>query len=128
LLIAGGLAVVRWALFPVIGGAELGLFGFAAVQVLHGFTFGATYLAQQAYLAEAVPESQAGSAQGLTVFVHGILMSVVMFLSGPLYDLTGGNGFGIMAFIALAGIGLGYWFARLHAAETAQPQSSGSGG
>jgi MFS transporter, PPP family, 3-phenylpropionic acid transporter len=128
LLIAGGLAVVRWALFPVIGGAELGLFGFAAVQVLHGFTFGATYLAQQAYLAEAVPESQAGSAQGLTVFVHGILMSVLMFLSGPLYDLTGGNGFGIMAFIALAGIGLGYWFARLHAAETAQPQSSGSGG
>jgi MFS transporter, PPP family, 3-phenylpropionic acid transporter len=128
LLIAGGLAVVRWTLFPVIGGAELGFFGFAAVQLLHGCTFGATYLAQQAYLAEAVPESQAGSAQGLTVFVHGLLMSVVMFLSGPLYDLTGGNGFGIMAFIALAGIGLGYWFARLHAAESAQPQSSGLGG
>jgi MFS transporter, PPP family, 3-phenylpropionic acid transporter len=128
LLIAGGLAVVRWTLFPVIGNAQLGFAGFAAAQVLHGCTFGATYLAQQAYLAEAVPEAQAGSAQGLTVFVHGLLMSVIMFLSGPLYDVLGGNGFAIMAFIALAGIGLGYWFARLHAAETAQPQSSGSGG
>jgi MFS transporter, PPP family, 3-phenylpropionic acid transporter len=128
LLIAGGLAVVRWTLFPVIGAAELGFAGFVTVQLLHGFTFGATYLAQQAYLAQAVPEAQAGSAQGLTVFIHGLLMSVTMFLSGPLYDALGGNGFAVMAFIALAGIGLGYWFARLHAAETAQPQSAGSGG
>jgi MFS transporter, PPP family, 3-phenylpropionic acid transporter len=128
LLIAGGFAVVRWSLFPVIGSAELGFPGFVVVQILHGFTFGATYLAQQAYLAEAVPEAQAGSAQGLTVFIHGLLMSIVMFLSGPLYDLTGGNGFGIMAFIALTGIGLGYWFAGLHKAERIQPQSAGSGG
>jgi MFS transporter, PPP family, 3-phenylpropionic acid transporter len=128
LLIAGGLAVVRWTIFPVIGVADLGFAGFVAVQLLHGFTFGATYLAQQAYLAEAVPESQAGSAQGLTVFVHGLLMSIVMFLSGPLYDLLGGNGFAIMAFIALAGIGLGYLFARLHAAENIQPHSVASGG
>lgn len=128
LLIAGGLAVVRWALFPLIGTAELGFPGFVIVQLLHGFTFGATYLAQQTYLAEAVPEAQAGSAQGLTVFIHGLLMSVIMFLSGPLYDLAGGNGFAAMAFIALAGIGLGYWFARLHALENAQPQRAGSGG
>jgi MFS transporter, PPP family, 3-phenylpropionic acid transporter len=128
LLIAGGLAVVRWTLFPVIGAADWGFWGFFAAQLLHGCTFGATYLAQQAYLAEAIPESQAGSAQGLTVFIHGLIMSAVMFLSGPLYDLTGGNGFAVMAFVALGGIGLGYWFARLHAAEIAQPQSPGSGG
>jgi hypothetical protein len=51
------------------------------------------------------------------VFVHGVLMAAVMFASGPLYDLTKGAGFAAMAFIALAGVGLGYWFARLHARE-----------
>lgn len=119
LLIAGGLAVVRWAVFPLIGSSGTGFVGFSIVQLLHGFTFGATYLAQQAYLAEAVPESQAGRAQGLTVFIHGLLMCVVMFLSGPLYDLLGGRGFALMAFLALAGIGLGYWFARLQRIEMA---------
>ncbi len=117
LLVAGGLSVVRWLMFPVIGDLGLGFAGFFVVQLLHAFSFGATYLAQQAYLAHAVPEEQAGSAQGLAVFVHGIIMSATMFISGPLYDLTHGKGFIVMAFVALGGIGLGYWFARLHAKE-----------
>jgi MFS transporter, PPP family, 3-phenylpropionic acid transporter len=117
LLAAGGVAVVRWTLFPIIGSSGLGFSGFFAAQLLHGLSFGATYLAQQNYLAHAVPEDQSGSAQGLAVFVQGFIMAIVMFASGPLYDLTKGAGFAVMAFIALAGVALGYWFARLHANE-----------
>ncbi len=117
LLVAGGVAVLRWALFPLIGNTGFGFSGFFLVQLLHGFSFGATYLAQQAYLAHAVPEEQSGSAQGLAVFVQGIIMAIVMFASGPLYDLTKGAGFAVMAFVALAGVLLGYWFSILHAKE-----------
>ena len=118
LLTAGGVAVLRWALFPLIGSSGLGFSGFFLVQLLHGLSFGATYLAQQNYLAHAVPEEQSGSAQGLAVFVQGIIMAAVMFASGPLYELAKGGGFAVMAFIALAGVGLGYRFARLNAKET----------
>jgi MFS transporter, PPP family, 3-phenylpropionic acid transporter len=117
LLAAGGVAVLRWTLFPVIGRTGLGFGGFFAAQLLHGLSFGATYLAQQNYLAHAVPEEQSGSAQGLAVFVQGFIMAAVMFASGPLYDWAKGAGFAVMAFIALAGVALGYWFARLHAKE-----------
>ena len=117
LLVAGGVAVARWSLFPIIGSLGLGFSGFFVAQLLHGLSFGATYLAQQNYLAHAVPEEQSGSAQGLAVFVHGLIMAAVMFASGPLYDLSKGAGFAVMAFIALVGVALGYWFARLHAQE-----------
>lgn len=117
LLVAGGVAVARWSLFPIIGSLGLGFSGFFVAQLLHGLSFGATYLAQQNYLAHAVPEEQSGSAQGLAVFVHGLIMAAVMFASGPLYDLSKGAGFAVMALIALAGVALGYWFARLHAKE-----------
>ena len=40
-----------------------------------------------------------------------------MFASGPLYDLTKGAGFTVMAFVALAGVLLGFWFSILHAKE-----------
>ena len=118
LLAAGGVAIVRWTLFPIIGSLGFGFSGFFFAQLLHGLSFGATYLAQQNYLAHAVPEEQSGSAQGLAVFVHGILMAAVMFVSGPLYEVSKGAGFSAMAFIALAGVGLGYWFSSLRAKET----------
>ena len=117
LLVAGGVAVVRWALFPLIGSSGFAFGGFLFAQLLHGLSFGAAYLAQQNYLAHAVPEEQSGSAQGLAAFIHGIIMALVMLGSGPLYDLTKGAGFAVMAFIALAGIALGYRFSNLHAKE-----------
>jgi PPP family 3-phenylpropionic acid transporter len=117
LVAAGAAAGLRWALFTFIGNAGLGFTGFFLAQLLHGLTFGATYLAQQAYLAHAVPEEKSGSAQGLAVFVQGIIMAVVMFASGPLYDLTKGAGFAVMACLALAGVVIGYWFSVLQSKE-----------
>lgn len=115
LMVAGGVAVVRWVLFPFAG--TFGFAGFFIVQLLHSFSFAMTYLAQQAYLAHAVPEEQAGAAQGLAVFVQGIIMAAIMFGSGPLYDFSHAKGFFVMAFIALGGIGLGYRFLKQHGEE-----------
>ncbi len=119
LLIAGAIVVVRWILTPFFGEWGFGFAGFAILQSMHAFSFGATYLAQQAYLAHAVPEEQAGSAQGLAVFIQGIVMASVMFASGPIYHAIHGYGFIAMAFVAIGGILLGYRFAALQKREEA---------
>ena len=90
LAVAAAIASIRWLLFSAAPFFGIGFYGFSAVQMLHSFTFGATYLAQQAFLAHAVPEEQAGAAQGVSVLVHGVIMVVVMFVSGPLYAAFGG--------------------------------------
>lgn len=117
LMIAGALVVIRWLLTPFFGVWGFGFTGFALLQCVHAFSFGATYLAQQSYLAHAVPEGQAGSAQGLAVFIHGAVLSITMFAAGPIYDAFKGYGFIVMAFVAIAGILLSYRFATLHAWE-----------
>ena len=111
LAMAGMIAVVRWVLFAAAPDIGMGFAGFALVQCLHGFTFGATYLAQQTYLAHAVPEERAGAAQGIGVLVHGVIMMLVMFASGPLYEAFGGYGFLAMIFVAFAGVIAGFSFA-----------------
>ncbi|MGB8819198.1 MAG: MFS transporter [Rhizobiaceae bacterium] len=125
LAVAGSISIVRWILFssaPLLG---LGFYGFSAVQMLHGFTFGATYLAQQAFLAHAVPEEQAGAAQGMSVLVHGIIMVAVMFVSGPLYAAFGGRGFIVMTAVAAAGIAAGFAFAaRIGASKSPDGHST----
>jgi MFS transporter, PPP family, 3-phenylpropionic acid transporter len=117
LMISGVLVVFRWVLTPFFGVWGFGFAGFALLQCVHAFSFGATYLAQQSYLAHAVPEGQAGSAQGLAVFIHGLVLSVTMLAAGPIYDAVKGYGFIVMSFVAIAGILLSYRFASLHARE-----------
>lgn len=111
LAMAGAVAAVRWVLFAAAPDIGFGFAGFALVQCLHGITFGATYLAQQTFLAHAVAEERAGAAQGIGVLVHGVIMVLVMFASGPLYAALGGYGFLVMIFVALAGIIAGFAFA-----------------
>jgi MFS transporter, PPP family, 3-phenylpropionic acid transporter len=125
LALAGAIAVVRWILFAFAGDLGFGFLALGAIQTTHAFTFGATYLAQQAFLAHAVPEEKAGSAQGLSVFLHGIIMVLVMFASGPLYAAFGGRGFVTMTIIAGAGIAMGYWFAaKERNAAASRPDSA----
>lgn len=111
LILTGAVGILRWVLYSLAGYFGFGFLALAAVQSLHGFTFGATYLAQQAFLAEAIPEEQAGSAQGLGVFVHGIIMMLAMFVSGPLYAAYGGFGFLAMTVVSAAGIAIALRFA-----------------
>ncbi len=111
LALAGAVGILRWILFSQAGVLGFGFYTLAAIQSLHGLTFGATYLAQQTFLAHAVPEEQAGAAQGLGVSLHGIIMLLVMFASGPLYANFGGSSFLAMTAVSGAGIAVAFWFA-----------------
>lgn len=104
LLFTGAVSIARWILYTLAGQFGFGFFALAAIQCLHGFTFGVTYLAQQAFLAQAVPEEKAGAAQGLGVFIQGVIMLLTMFASGPLYAHFGGTGFLAMTLVSAAGI------------------------
>ncbi len=111
LALTGAIGIFRWVLYSFAAYFGFGFYALAAIQSLHGFSFGATYLAQQTYLAHAIPEEQAGSAQGLGVFVQGIIMMLVMFASGPLYAAFGGFGFLAMTAVSGAGIVIAFQFA-----------------
>ena len=75
------------------------------LQVLHGLTFGATHLGAIHFMARAVPETQAGTAQALYAsVVGGMGMGGAMLLAGPLYADFGGRAYWAMAVIAVVGL------------------------
>lgn len=101
LLFAGLIGgVIRWVFFPAIEDFEIFVFW----QILHAFSFGAVHLAIMHVIADAVPESRLGAAQGLNFVVAGALMGVLVFLSGPLYAALGGDAFLLMASVAMLAI------------------------
>lgn len=97
LLVAGAAAgVLRWSLMT----GDAGVGGFVALQALHGFTFGASWLALQATIAAHVPEERLGAAQGLGFLFQTGLMAGATLLSGPAYEAFGQSAFAGMALIA----------------------------
>jgi PPP family 3-phenylpropionic acid transporter len=95
-LALGGIAAIfRWLCFPL----EPGFLGYALLQGLHAFTFGAVYIGNQHAIARAVPEEVTASAQGVFAMVVGLLMAIVTLASGPLYETFGGEGFALMAIL-----------------------------
>ena len=92
--IAGLAAAVRWSLTamdPAVGYLFV-------IQILHGATFGAAHLGAVHFISDAVPESYAGTAQGLYASVtSGIAMGSMMAVSGLLYHSLGGGSFYVMA-------------------------------
>lgn len=104
LMMAAGLATLRWIAFPNIWPAGLGLAGFFGIQIIHAFSFGLALLAFQKFVAETVPEERAGAAQGLAFFASGFGMAAMTLASGPLYRNFGTGGFyaaAVMTFAAL---------------------------
>ena len=87
LALGGVAAIVRWLLFPL----EPGFVGYAALQGLHAFTFGAVYIGNQHAIARAVPEEVTASAQGIFAMVVGLFMAIATLAAGPLYENFGGN-------------------------------------
>jgi PPP family 3-phenylpropionic acid transporter len=83
---------------------EAGLAGFFVVQALHAVSTGLLILAIQKMIAENVPESQTGAAQGLHYFTSGFGMAAATVASGPLYATFGANGFLAMAGVAVLGL------------------------
>lgn len=100
LMFAGLGAVLRWALM----GFDLPLAATAVVQCLHALSFGAAHIAAIHFLAHAVPENRAATAQGLyAAIVAGLVLGVVTIASGPLYRMLAGGAYEVMVGLALIG-------------------------
>jgi PPP family 3-phenylpropionic acid transporter len=106
LIIGSAAAMFRWAVFPLIAPAGLGVAGFLAVQSLHAFSFALSFLGMQKMIALTIPEERGGTAQGLSTFFIGTSLAIATMASGPLYSATGINGFYVMVFLAACGLGL----------------------
>jgi PPP family 3-phenylpropionic acid transporter len=96
----GIMAVVRWLLFAL----EPGLAATFLLQMLHAFSFGATFIGVMKAITERVPDEITASAQGLNIIATGGLMAVASLLSGVLYESLGVHAFLVMAIPAAAGL------------------------
>lgn len=96
MMIAAGGSVVRWTLFPF---AE-GLAAIAALQILHGISFGAAHLGSVSLLSKVVPQKWAATGQGLLSTSSGLQLALGLAICGPLYKLNPGYPFWAMALAA----------------------------
>ena len=101
LLLLGGIAAtLRWALHGSMDDVALILM----VQILHGFSFGATHLGLQAYIAKEVSEEDTPAAQGASTFVAGLMAAGLTVFCGTLYSQFGLQSFYAMAVVSLMAV------------------------
>lgn len=125
LVVLGGLsAATRW----LITAQEPPLPLLAAVQLMHGLTYGLTQVGTMGLLVRHVPGHLTASAQGYLTACTGVVMSSAAILSGMLYARYGQSVYYAMALLALGGATV-MWLSRDRAdAAPDQPQSVASGG
>ncbi|MCO5131014.1 MAG: MFS transporter [Xanthobacteraceae bacterium] len=123
--IGGSCAVLRW----MVTAQAPSLPVLAAVQALHGATYGVTLLGTMGLLARIAPTRMMASAQGYLAAASGIVMSCASVLVGMMYARLGAEVYHAMAVMAAAGVGV-MWLARrgLPPSNGAQPHSDASGG
>lgn len=117
-VIGAASAVARWSIMT----QELSLPVLAAVQLLHGASFGVTQVGTMTLMVRHVPHHFSASAQGYLIACAGMVTSVASIAAGALYARHGEGVYLMMAAMALAGgavIGLAR--RRLHAARGAAP-------
>ena len=108
--IAAAAGVVRWAILANTTDVTI-LF---ATQWLHGLTFGAAHLAAMHHMLRTVPERMSASAQGLySGFAIGLVMGLMMLVTGWLYAGYGGEAFYAMTLLSAAGGAVALWLAGL---------------
>lgn len=101
LILAGGIgALVRWSVFPL----DIGLGGYFGLQLLHGLSFGASFLGTQMAILHRVPESITGTAQSISSMIGGLMMAGATAAAGPLYRNLGAEAFLIMLAPAAAAL------------------------
>jgi MFS transporter, PPP family, 3-phenylpropionic acid transporter len=84
------------------------------LQALHAMTFAATFLGTLNILQSSVPESQAGTAQGLhAALAPGIIMGSVIAISGNIYQQLGAASYLVMTGLAVAGLACALALPRL---------------
>jgi PPP family 3-phenylpropionic acid transporter len=122
LVVIGALsAVARW----IITAQDPPLAILAAVQLVHGLSFGLTLVGTMGLLARNVPYPLMARGQGYLAACSGIIASSASILSGAIYARYGQGVYYLMAAMALSGAVV-MWLARHRLAD--QPHSAASGG
>lgn len=98
-MIGAASGVLRW----IVTAQEPRIEILAAVQLMHGLTFGITQVGTVALLVRSVPHHMLASAQGYLVATTGATMSLLMVCSGLIYQRFGEAAYYAMAVMALAG-------------------------
>ena len=108
--ISAAAGVVRWAILA----NTTDLTTLFATQWLHGLTFGAAHLAAMHHMLRTVPERMSASAQGLySGFAIGLVMGLMMLVTGWLYAGYGGGAFYAMILLSAVGGAVALWLAGL---------------
>jgi MFS transporter, PPP family, 3-phenylpropionic acid transporter len=122
LLLGGVSAAARWLIMA--NDPSLGLL--AAVQLLHGSSYGFTQLGTMGLLMHHVPTYAIARGQGYLAAATGLAMSSAAMMSGAVFELHGIAVYYIMTAMAVAGVVL-IGSARRRLA-VGQPHSSGAAG
>ncbi|WP_022730644.1 MFS transporter [Thalassospira lucentensis] len=97
--------IVRW----IVLGSSDAFWMIVLVQPLHAMTFGITHLAAVSFIARAIPQQLATSAQSLMATLSmGVFLGSSIWASGPLYEHFGSHAYYAMA--GLSGIALVFAF------------------
>lgn len=109
LAFAGLGALVRWPLTAVTEA----FVAVAALQLLHGLTFGAAHLGAMRYLQDNAPEGLEATAQAFYyALVSGVIMGLAMPVAGLLYDSHGQMAYIAMGALGASGLGFALALAR----------------
>ncbi|MFG1392524.1 MFS transporter [Xanthobacter agilis] len=96
------------------------------LQLLHGFTFGATYLGMVEMVARGVAAHRSGAGQSLAAWTVNIFMSAATVASGPLWVAVGAKAFAVSAVLGVLGALVALLAGRRVGGD--QPQRAGTGG
>ncbi len=122
LIVLGGVAaVVRFAAMAF----DPPLAVLVPLQLLHAFTFGATYLGMVELVARGVPEHRSASAQSLASWTVSLMMAGGSIIAGLLWVMMGAHAFLISAAIGGAGAAVALLARMLRPPNTTGRRASG---
>lgn len=101
LIFCAACGLVRWAVLA----STPSLFWLFAVQLLHGVTFGMTYVATAGFISRRVTESDAARGQSLSATMAMSLTAAATLLLGALFDAGQEKLFWLMSLSCAAAIG-----------------------
>lgn len=108
--VSAAAGIVRWAIMMTDpSGAMLWV-----LQGFHALTFAAGHLGGIAFIAAAVPERLAASAQGMfSSAIGGILVALAMAGAAVIYPIAGGLTYGVSAVMSAIGLVFAIWLGRI---------------
>jgi PPP family 3-phenylpropionic acid transporter len=106
LIVAGIFGVIRWTAMMSLAPLWL-LF---PLQLLHGLTFAAAYIAGLELVYCLAPRGYESLAQTVNAaYTVGLMTGLVTLVSGSLFDFAGARAYGAMALLSLLGLASAVW-------------------